>query len=345
MCTGARVSCTSAEGVGGSHVRLEVARRLTPELQRRIRGLADRAQRQDGVRPFGEHKWLRLIRGDDRFVALLLWCDTQLVGAAHCYAYHTAAPGRPCRLTSELVMDPTWRGRGFGRTLLQAIVERAQVEGADDVQLWAYGDLPQAQRLAKQFGFRSERVLLQEELSRERLPAEPARDQEGVRVRTFDPASDAYTWLALHNQTFAEHPEQSTWDASDLQARFEQPWFDASDFLIAEDKRTGEMLGFCWVKLPTDRTQPGEIYIVGVSPNARGRGLGRKLTELGLAHMRARNRPGAMLYVEADNERALAMYRTLGFEVRWRHVCYAALRQRLRSKSTTSSGGIGRAKK
>jgi mycothiol synthase len=335
------VSCAPGTGTP----RLDVARRLTPELQQRIRGLAARAQQDDGVRPFGEHKWLRLIRGDDRFVALLLWCGAHLVGAAHCYAYHTSAPGRPCRLTAEMVVDPTWRGRGLGRELLEAIIERARDEGADDVQLWAYGDLSEAQRLAQQFGFGPERILLQEELPAQRLPSEPPRPPEGIRVRTFEAARDAYTWLALHNHTFAEHPEQSTWDASDLQARFEQPWFDAGDFFIGEDATTAEMLGFCWVKLPTDSAQPGEIYIVGVAPGARGRGLGRYLTQLGLAHMRQRERPGGMLYVEADNERALAMYAALGFEVRWRHVCYAALRQRLLSRATTSSGGIGRAKK
>ena len=82
------------------------------------------------------------------------------------------------------------------------------------------------------------------------------------------------------------------------------------------------MIGFCWVKLPRESTAPGEIYIVGVNPSARGRSLGRLLTQAGLAHIRRAGRPGATLYVEADNAPARAMYERLGFELRWEHTCY-----------------------
>jgi mycothiol synthase len=141
-------------------------------------------------------------------------------------------------------------------------------------------------------------------------------------VRAFDPSSDARHWLALHNRVFAGHPEQESWGMADLHARFDQPWFDPNDLLIAERGSGSEMVGFCWVKLPPDPKTPGEIYIVGVSPECRGGGLGLFLTRAGLAHMRANGRPGATLYVESDNHAAIALYRKLGFEPRWEHVCY-----------------------
>ena len=81
------MSCAADAQVTG--LRLERARRLGPELQSRVRALAAAALAQDGVRPFGEHKWLRLIRGDDRFVALLLWDGPSLIGAAHCHVRYT----------------------------------------------------------------------------------------------------------------------------------------------------------------------------------------------------------------------------------------------------------------
>ena len=305
-----------------AELRVERVQRLTPDLHSRVNALADQAHAADGVRPFGEHKWLRLLRGDDRFTAVLLWQGPRLVGAAHCHAYHTAAPDRPCRLTTELVVAPDVRGHGLGRRLLDGAVALACEEGAAQLHAWAYGDLPAARTLARRFGLEPRRLLSQYALDAERLPR-AASLPSGVRLRGFDPPRDAYVWLALHNRVFSTHPEQGTWDAGDLQARLEQPWFNPRDVLIAEDVRTSRMLGFCWVKLPLDERQPGEIYIVGVDPRLQGRGLGRAVTMAGLAHIRARGRPGAMLYVEAENTAAVTMYERLGFSRRWQHVCYA----------------------
>lgn len=301
-------------------VSMEVVRQLTPDLQREVDALGDAAEVVDGVRPFGEHKWLRLVRGDDRCTALLLRRGELLVGAAHCDAYHTSAPDRACRLTAELVVLPEQRGRGLGTRLIAGIVELAGEEVAQQLHLWAYGNSARARELATAFGFVPERTLLQYALPAERLPR-----QAEMQVRGFDPNADAEAWLALHNRVFAGHPEQGSWDMADLQARFDQAWFDPSDLLVAEDDDSGALLGFCWVKLPREPSQPGEIYIVGLAPDARGRGLGRKLVVAGLAHIQARRRPGAMLYVEADNAAAIALYEALGFEACFEHVCYERL--------------------
>jgi mycothiol synthase len=55
------------------------------------------------------------------------------------------------------------------------------------------------------------------------------------------------------------------------------------------------------------------VYVVGVDPDEQGNGLGRALTLAGLHRLRAQGLRQAMLYVEADNEPALAVYHRLGF--------------------------------
>lgn len=303
---------------GQPELRLDAVQRLTPALQAEIDLLAEAARAVDGVRPFGEHKWLRLVRGDDRCAALLLRRGEELVGAAHCDAYHVGPSSGACRVTAELVVHPNYRGQGLGRRLLAGALDLARDEWADHLHLWAYGNLPRARRLARAFDVQPERSLLQYGLDASRLPEFPA----DLRLRSFDPGSprDAAAWLELHNRVFADHPEQGAWEAVDFEARLQQPWFDPQDLLLVEDGST--LIGFCWVKIPRDDTSPGEIYIVGVDPARRGQGLGRRLTQAGLAHIKARGRPGAMLYVEANNQAAIRLYESLGFEPLAEHVCY-----------------------
>ena len=89
----------------------------------------------------------------------------------------------------------------------------------------------------------------------------------------------------------------------------------------------GALLGSHWTKVhpPGDAgDEPvGEIYVLGVDPDAQGMRLGRALTDLGLAHLRGRGLGEVLLYVEEDNAAAVRLYESRGFrrfavDVSWR---------------------------
>ena len=144
-------------------------------------------------------------------------------------------------------------------------------------------------------------------------------------ISAFRPGVDDGEWLALNARVFAWHPEQGGTTQRDLDDRMAEPWFRADDFLVARNE-AGSMTGYCWLKVDgAPATRVGEIYVVGVAPEASARGLGRALTSAGLARLRERGCTAAELYVEADNTPAVGLYRSLGFADAAVHVQYARL--------------------
>jgi mycothiol synthase len=136
-----------------------------------------------------------------------------------------------------------------------------------------------------------------------------------LAVRAFEPGRDEAAWIEVNNRSFATHPEQGGWTVDDVVSRESEPWFDPAGFLLHHDSETGELAGFVWTKVHDLEPRVGEIYVIGVDPRFQGRGLGRTLTLLGLDWLhRERNIDHGMLYVDAANAPAVAMYNRLGFE-------------------------------
>ena len=165
---------------------------------------------------------------------------------------------------------------------------------------------------------------------RRSLPLESAlASAPPLATRPFRPGIDDDAVLAVNNRAFAWHPEQSGWTREVLDARVAEPWFDPTGFLLVDDTAPGhpggEVVGFCWTKVHLDEDPPaGEIFVIGVDPSAHGRGLGRGLVVAGLDHLARLGLRRALLWTEADNTPAMALYRSLGFDVTRRHCWYAA---------------------
>ncbi|RKN41787.1 mycothiol synthase [Streptomyces hoynatensis] len=213
--------------------------------------------------------------------------------------------------SAELVVDPAHRGRRLGYQLGEALLGAS----GHRLRIWAHGGLPAARHLARMLGLSLFRELrqLRRPLADLRLP--DPRPAEGVRVRTFVPGRDEEAWLAVNAAAFAHHPEQGSLTRRDLEARKAEPWFDPAGFFLAvrgegEEER---LLGFHWTKVHAAE-QLGEVYVLGIAPEAQGLGLGRALTTIGLRHLAGeRGLPTAMLYVDADNTAAVRLYEGLGF--------------------------------
>lgn len=268
--------------------------------------LAERATHADGVAPLNEASLLAL---RDRLRARVLVQqsapDGQVVAAAY------AAGAAPV----EIVVDPDRRRTGIGRRILDELL----ADGED--RFWAHGDLPAAQALAASAGLVVVRELLVLRLTFDGPPA-PERDVDGVTLRTYQ-TDDADAIVAVNARAFAHHPEQGAMDRADLEHRMSLDWFDPAGLFVAE--RDGRVIGFHWTKIEhsPDGQRIGEVYVVGIDPDAQGGGLGTALTARGLRHLHDQGLEVVDLYVEGDNAPALKVYRNLGFADHARDTLYA----------------------
>lgn len=294
---------------------------LPPDHLPAVRALVERARVHDGVAPFSDDLWTELAGARTRAVLRAVSDRDELIGLAF-----TADQG--ARHAAEALVDPGHRGHGYGATLVAELL--GGVDG--ELWLWAHGDHPAARALALRHHLERARELLQ--LRRPLGADAPALPDPplpaGIEVRPFRPGQDEAAWLAVNNAAFSWHPEQGRMTTADIRAAESEPWFDPAGFFLAF--AGDDLVGFHWTKVhATDPSPPpgtaesgpiGEVYVVGVSPEAHGGGIGSALTAIGLRHLAALGLDTVMLYVEGDNDAALTVYRRLGFHTHQAHVAY-----------------------
>lgn len=275
---------------------------LTAEQAEAVLEVLAEAARSDGMQAVSEQGRLQLRGGRREGVQhFLLTVGDQLVGYAQ--LEDTDPVEAPA---AELVVHPAHRGRGHGRALGTTVLDAS----GKRLRMWAHGGKSAARHMAQVLGLTLFRELrqLRRPLSTQGI-AEPVYPS-GVTVRTFVAGQDDAAWLAVNAAAFAHHPEQGALTQRDLDDRKAEPWFDPKGFFLAE--RDGEIIGFHWTKVHAEE-QLGEVYVVGIRPDAQGGGLGKALTATGLRHLAAQGLPTAMLYVDADNPAALRVYEQMGF--------------------------------
>ncbi|MFC8731438.1 mycothiol synthase [Luteimicrobium sp. NPDC057192] len=307
---------------------------LSPEDAAAVRALAHEAESNDGVAPLSEQPLLSLESSEAPVRHVLARASsseqnrhTTGRGARGprgprlppVLAYAQIDLGGTSRAGAELVVHPLVRRRGIGLAVLSRAMHVASARDRS-LALWAHGDLPAARRLA-----RSRNLTVVRELWRmERpLPASEGLEAEGLaagdapagyRARTFVAGQDEPAWVRLNSRVFADHPEQGRVTMADVRAREAEDWFDGDGFVLVERESDGEPVGYCWTKVPPETPRVGEIYVLGVDESARGTGLGAWLLRAGLERLAARGATTVELYVDGDNEAAVATYERAGFK-------------------------------
>jgi mycothiol synthase len=196
----------------------------------------------------------------------------------------------------------------IGPQLLSEAINVIREAGGGHVHWWVFEPNEIHKTLAESIGLNEGRTTLQMRV------ALPLHESTDIVTTPFRSGVDDERWLAVNNAAFADHLEQGGWTQSTLDSRKQEPWFNPNGFLLLNEG--DELAGFCWTKVHLDTALVlGEIYVIAVHPRFSGKGLGRALTIAGLTHLQRAGISTGMLHVDADNERAVNLYKSLGFTI------------------------------
>jgi mycothiol synthase len=291
------------------------------QLLKDCRDLLAAAQESDGNPSISEQTVISMRAGDSaehKLLTLALYApdeDSDPSSGQDLAGFATVVEDPDGTGVVEIAVHPSYRNQGVADRLVGALQDR---RGFNGLKAWSHGNHEAAADLAARYGYVPVRELWKMRMTTAAADLPDVVLPDGVDIRAFVPGQDEDAWLAANRAAFAHHPEQGSLTRADLDARMAESWFDPAGFLLAVDG-DGRLLGYHWTKVhPQHGPHPaiGEIYAVGVMPEAQGSGLGKALTVAGIKHLAALGLHAVMLYVDADNAPAVALYRRLGF-TRW----------------------------
>ncbi len=205
------------------------------------------------------------------------------------------------------------RRRGVGSALLAAAGAKLNAVRDEhqlhEVNLSAWQPNPAAEGFAARHGFRHARNFWR--MERPLGAVGKAQWPAGIVVRTYDGSERALRdFNDAYNRSFTSHYHYVRSSIEDTRVITTQRHFRRDGLALAY--RGDECVGFCRDARYGD---PGEVALIGTVPEARGIGLGRALLRWGVAWLQEDFAKPVYLMVDGENETALQLYRSEGFQV------------------------------
>jgi mycothiol synthase len=122
----------------------------------------------------------------------------------------------------------------------------------------------------------------------------------------------------LQNRCFAGSWGYNANTPEEINYRINLPNCSPEDIILAFD--SDKPIGYCWTRMSLEKNKApskgtGRIYMLGVDPDYRGRGLGRQLLLIGLFHLKSKGLRVVELTVDQENKAAYALYKSVGFKL------------------------------
>ena len=218
------------------------------------------------------------------------------------------------RVILDWFIHPDHRRRGLATELLDYATHRAKELGADVAHVGiSHGNIVAKSVLSK-LGFRFVRRFLQLRL-----------DMAEIRGQDIDQAALLYRHLQrgeegkltqVQNRCFADNWGFNPNSVEEISYRTNLSHCSPEDVVLACDG--DRVIGYCWTRTIYEagtNERKGQIFMLGVDPDYRGKGIGKGVLLAGLSYLKSKGFRVAELTVDSKNQAACTLYHSVGFRV------------------------------
>jgi mycothiol synthase len=226
------------------------------------------------------------------------------------------------RVVLDCWVHPEHRRRGLATKLLSDAIGRARLLGAKAAHVSIMEDNVVAGRMLSRLGFSLIRRFLELGLDIADV-GELDMAQAVLGSRYLQPGEEDKL-TQLQNRAFSGTWGYNPNTVEEITFRVNSSTCSREDIVLVYEGN--EAVGYCWTGISYEEGVPsmrtGRILMLGVSPDCRGKGIGKKLVLAGLARLRSKRLQVAELTVDSQNKVACALYKSIGFKVRANSIWY-----------------------
>ena len=222
----------------------------------------------------------------------------------------------------DCLIHPEHRRRGLAKQLITHTTRRAKELKTTVARINIRQDNTTAKQALSELGFRTVRRFLELRLALDEIRFSEVA-QSNYSSRHLHPAEeDKLTQIQnrCFTGTWGYNPNTTEEIVYLLSLSHGSP---QDVILICEEDKVA---GYCWNKInceaeAADGGQRGRIFMLGVDPNYRGRGIGKIALREGLVYLKNKGVRLVELDVDGENKVARALYRSVGFK-RWTSILW-----------------------
>ena len=218
------------------------------------------------------------------------------------------------RAVLRWLVNPKHHRRDLITKLIDRAISRAGELGVMTLHVNIPQDNQRAEHLLTEMGFTFVRRFLELRLDFSKTDLLES-SKLALRCRFMQPGEEARL-TDLQNRSFTGSWGYNPNTVDEIRVRVNLPNCSPADIILAFD--SDKPIGYCWTRINFWDNSPdqgtGRIYMMGVDPHYRGRGLGRQLLLAGLSYLKSKDLRRVELTVDNENKVACTLYKSIGFK-------------------------------
>jgi mycothiol synthase len=218
------------------------------------------------------------------------------------------------RAVLRWLVHPKHHRRRIATKLVDLAIFRTRELGILTIHANIWQNSLMAERLLRRMGFTFIRRFLELRLDLSKTPL-PDIGQVSPRSRSLETGEEERL-TQLQNRSFSGAWGYNANTVEEIIYRIGLPNCSPKDIIMAFD--SDKPIGYCWTRInfqknkaPSEGT--GRIYMLGVDPDYRGKGLGKQLLLTGFSYLKSKGLQVVELTVDRENKVACALYKSMGF--------------------------------